>query len=113
MLSSALGTALRIAVRTSFRTRLAASGCAAMYSSTDWMSRFISTRALVILPQTDVSPRHGGGSLIQLLASAYFAAATALSLFAYFLRNRSTRPAVSTNRCLPVKNGWQTEQIST
>src|SRR3954454_16359022 len=30
-----------------------------------------------------------------------------------FLLNRSTRPAVSTNFCLPVKNGWQAEQIST
>ena len=25
----------------------------------------------------------------------------------------STRPAVSSSRCLPVKNGWQFEQIST
>jgi hypothetical protein len=31
---------------------------------------------------------------------------------AYFWRKRSTRPAVSTNFCLPVKNGWQFEQIS-
>ena len=30
-----------------------------------------------------------------------------------FLLNRSTRPAVSTNFCLPVKNGWQFEQMST
>src|SRR3954463_11500472 len=30
-----------------------------------------------------------------------------------FLLNRSTRPAVSTNFCLPVKNGWQAAQIST
>ena len=30
-----------------------------------------------------------------------------------FLLKRSTRPAVSTNFCLPVKNGWQAEQIST
>src|SRR5688572_19703200 len=30
-----------------------------------------------------------------------------------FLLNRSTRPAESTNFCLPVKNGWQFEQIST
>jgi hypothetical protein len=41
------------------------------------------------------------------------AAATALSDLAYLRRKRSTRPAVSTKRCLPVKNGWQTEQIST
>ena len=31
----------------------------------------------------------------------------------YRWRNRSTRPAVSTRRCLPVKNGWQCPQIST
>src|SRR5690554_5656109 len=31
----------------------------------------------------------------------------------HFCRNRSTRPAVSTSFCRPVKNGWQTEQIST
>ena len=36
-----------------------------------------------------------------------------LSNFAYFLRKRSIRPAVSTKRCLPVKKGWQLEQIST
>src|SRR6266702_742406 len=40
----------------------------------------------------------------------YFLAVSAL---AYFLRNLSTRPAVSTSFCLPVKNGWQFEQIST
>src|ERR1700758_2921099 len=42
------------------------------------------------------------------LAAAVFAAASA-----YFLVKRSTRPAVSTSFCLPVKNGWQFEQIST
>lgn len=31
----------------------------------------------------------------------------------YFLINFSTLPAVSTNFCFPVKNGWQFEQIST
>src|SRR5690606_41860616 len=36
-----------------------------------------------------------------------------LSPVPHFCRNRSTRPAVSTTFCLPVKNGWQTEQIST
>src|SRR5262249_49592581 len=33
--------------------------------------------------------------------------------FSYLRRKRSTRPAVSTSFCLPVKNGWQLEQIST
>ena len=32
--------------------------------------------------------------------------------FAARLRNRSTWPPVSTIRWVPVKNGWQTEQIS-
>lgn len=32
---------------------------------------------------------------------------------AYFFMNLSTRPAVSTTRCLPVKNGWQEEHTST
>jgi hypothetical protein len=31
----------------------------------------------------------------------------------YFCKNFSTRPSVSTSFCLPVKNGWQDEQIST
>jgi hypothetical protein len=31
---------------------------------------------------------------------------------AYFCRKRSTRPAVSISFCLPVKNGWQLEQMS-
>ncbi len=32
---------------------------------------------------------------------------------AYLRWKRSTRPAVSISFCLPVKNGWQLEQIST
>lgn len=36
-----------------------------------------------------------------------------LSFFAYFFLNRSTRPSVSMIFCVPVKNGWQFEQIST
>jgi hypothetical protein len=35
-----------------------------------------------------------------------------LVVFPYFCRKRSTRPAVSTSFCLPVKNGWQTLQMS-
>ncbi len=34
-------------------------------------------------------------------------------LFAYLRWKRSTRPAVSTSFCLPVKSGWQFEHIST
>jgi hypothetical protein len=33
--------------------------------------------------------------------------------FLYFLLNFSTLPAVSSNLCNPVKNGWHFEQIST
>jgi hypothetical protein len=47
----------------------------------------------------------------------YFLAALAASTFAaasaYFFVKRSTRPAVSISFCLPVKKGWQFEQIST
>jgi hypothetical protein len=45
---------------------------------------------------------------------AYFFAAPAFAAAsAYFFVKRSTRPAVSISFCLPVKNGWQFEQIST
>ena len=47
-------------------------------------------------------------------APRYFLAGSALaSPLAYLRRKRSTRPAVSISFCLPVKNGWQFEQIST
>src|SRR5258706_8521830 len=45
--------------------------------------------------------------------SAFAPSAFAPSALAYFRRKRSMRPAVSTSFCLPVKNGWQLEQIST
>src|ERR1700676_1291342 len=47
-------------------------------------------------------------------SGGYFFAAPALAAAsAYFFVNRSTRPAVSISFCLPVKKGWQLEQIST
>jgi hypothetical protein len=47
-------------------------------------------------------------------AMSYFLAAVDLAAAsAYFFWKRSTRPAVSTSFCLPVKKGWQLEQIST
>ena len=47
-------------------------------------------------------------------ALSYFLAVPALeAASAYFLLKRSTRPAVSTSFYLPVKKGWQFEQIST
>src|SRR6266702_5549821 len=52
--------------------------------------------------------------------SAYFAAVSPLAVLALpasdlsnLRRKRSTRPAVSISFCLPVKKGWQAEQIST
>jgi hypothetical protein len=40
------------------------------------------------------------------------ASAFVLPVDPYFWRKRSTRPAVSIIFCLPVKNGWQLEQMS-
>src|ERR1035438_9410625 len=47
--------------------------------------------------------------------ASYFAgvAGAGASFLAYLRRKRSTRPAVSMSFCLPVKKGWQAEQIST
>jgi hypothetical protein len=42
----------------------------------------------------------------------YALGAAAASVW-YLRRNRSTRPAVSTSRCLPVKYGWHCAQTST
>src|SRR5436190_24258980 len=48
------------------------------------------------------------------LVSAGFASSAFLRLSQlYFFWNFSTRPVVSTNFILPVKNGWHAEQIST
>src|SRR5205807_3395120 len=41
------------------------------------------------------------------------AGASAAGFFPYRRLKRSTRPAVSISFCLPVKNGWHAEQIST
>jgi len=46
------------------------------------------------------------------LTAGCYLAAVGVAFSAYLRRKRSTRPAVSTRRCLPVKNGWQLEQIS-
>src|SRR5205807_5540302 len=52
-------------------------------------------------------------------AAAFFAGAAALAFLggafgalAYFFWKRSMRPCVSISFCLPVKKGWQFEQIS-
>src|SRR6266446_6085727 len=51
--------------------------------------------------------------VLYFLADSTFAASTFAAASAYFLVKRSTRPAVSISFCLPVKKGWQLEQIST
>ena len=43
----------------------------------------------------------------------YALGVAAAGSFWYFRRNRSTRPAVSTRRCLPVKKGWHWAHTST
>ena len=43
-------------------------------------------------------------------ALAFFGGA--FGAFAYFFWNRSMRPWVSISFCLPVKKGWQFEQMS-
>jgi hypothetical protein len=45
-------------------------------------------------------------------AATFFGFSTRAGVFAYFLRNRSMRPCVSSSFCLPVKNGWQLLQMS-
>src|SRR5271168_355499 len=57
--------------------------------------------------QKKESPRFRGLFLQQI---GYFL--TASPALPYLRRKRSTRPAVSISFCLPVKNGWQAEQIS-
>src|ERR1035437_755128 len=73
--------------------------------------------AFLYVLQHNLAIRQGGGKIVSTLLDADYlvaaAAATAPSDLAYLRRKRSTRPAVSTRRCLPVKNGWQAEQIST
>src|SRR5581483_9141666 len=57
----------------------------------------------------------GGFSELRSRQAYFFAVSPALagSFLAYLRRKRSMRPAVSSSFCLPVKNGWQLEQIST
>src|SRR4029077_10249453 len=53
------------------------------------------------------------GRFLYFESQLFAGAVAALSFLAYLRRKRSTRPAVSINFCLPVKNGWHAEQIST
>src|SRR5882762_748012 len=61
----------------------------------------------------DGSERRKSGGEPQHSKDYFLAASTLAAASAYFLVKRSTRPAVSTSFCLPVKKGWQFEQIST
>ena len=75
---------------------------------------------LILPAATKRSPRRSEGSIpvIYPRESAQIRGVSYLRLrrcplLAYLRRKRSTRPAVSISFCLPVKNGWQFEQIST
>src|SRR5665213_2029916 len=81
-----------------------------------WISLF-NVSAFCSALQQERPPRFAEASRSGYCES-YFASCAAISAFlasvaANLRRNRSIRPAVSTSFCLPVKNGWQAEQIST
>jgi hypothetical protein len=52
----------------------------------------------------------GASTFFLVVFAGFFPVATFVS--PYFFMKRSTRPALSTNFCLPVKKGWQLEHIS-
>src|SRR6266496_2209180 len=71
------------------------------------------------MSQNEKSKRMHARTLLPLLidgrclaASCSLAAASLRLSQLYFFWNFSTRPVVSTNFILPVKNGWHAEQIS-
>src|ERR1041385_2907169 len=68
----------------------------------------LAHRSILSVPQNKAPAVAGAKILIRRFPAYFFSPA-----LAYFRRKRSTRPAVSINFCLPVKNGWQLEQIST
>src|SRR5712675_49080 len=74
---------------------------------------------LFYLAWQNESPRLGARAEFQSVfrQKGYFFASSDLTaagaFLAYLRRKRSTRPAVSMSFCLPVKKGWQAEQIST
>src|SRR5712671_2986727 len=92
--------------------------CARIYSS--WECKIKGLRrseGLILVSATFQQQRQGGARPTHkayfLAVSALAASALPASLLAYLRRKRSIRPAVSSNFCLPVKKGWQAEQIST
>ena len=72
-----------------------------------------------VTPQTAISDMEAGRintSLSSALADRGIQTTTdfeAADIDPNFFWKRSTRPSLSTNFCLPVKKGWQDEQIST
>src|SRR5262249_27038481 len=80
-------------------------------SAPHWPAHCPTACACVYFSLSRQSPRfHRGFHLIRLSQElAYFLSPT----LAYLRRKRSTRPAVSTSFCLPVKKGWQWYQLST
>ena len=92
-----------------------------MGSSQLFLSRACSASSSGVSPQNKGPPRSCGGPSRQNLGwrlarcgcQPSRSSALPASDFATLRRKRSTRPAVSTSFCLPVKNGWQAEQIST
>src|SRR5262249_29001774 len=80
----------------------------------DQASRRAHHHALQDRLPTDVRTlAHLGWRSYALAFGAFLAGAAAAGFDSYFFRNRSTRPSVSTSLYLPVKKGWQAEQIST
>ena len=57
--------------------------------------------------------RDPDGVDLELALSCFWRSLSPATVWApYFFMNRSTRPSVSISFCLPVKKGWQFEQIS-
>jgi hypothetical protein len=56
------------------------------------------------------NPRQKDGKTLQ-FAARYLRFSLESNVLPYRRANFSTRPAVSTNFCSPVKNGWQAAQI--
>src|SRR4029077_1143955 len=75
------------------------------------LSQYLRTTLFYLCPpKTKPLQKQGLRNPCESVAKPYFLTGSAL---AYFRRKRSTRPAVSISFCLPVKKGWQAEQIST
>src|ERR1700722_11394661 len=91
------------------------------WSTSRWLPNFACEIQRTVLFRTELHHKKKrdkpfGLSLSSIpieIAAYFFGAAAFAAASAYFFVKRSTRPAVSISFCLPVKNGWQFEQIST